>query len=68
MDANSPNVTVSVDLTNWFRTRSGALIDPSTANAGGPNAVLVAENIKRSFHAFRDDDRDGDDDDDGGRT
>jgi hypothetical protein len=57
-----------MDLTTWFRTQAGALIDPSTANAGGPNAVLVAENIKRSFHAFRDDDRDGDDDDRRGRS
>jgi hypothetical protein len=63
VDVAPMNLTVSMDLTTWFRTQSGALIDPSTANAGGPNAVLVAENIKRSFHAFRDDDRDGGDDD-----
>lgn len=67
VDATPLNLTVSVDLSTWFRAQSGVLIDPATANAGGPNAALVAENIKRSFHAFRDDDRDGDDDDDDDR-
>lgn len=57
------NLTVQVDLANWFRSRSGTLIDPSTANASGPNAELVAQNIRRSFHAFRDNDRNGHDDD-----
>jgi hypothetical protein len=62
-DGSGINVTVSVDLTNWFKTSSGALVNPSTANAGGPNAELVSTNIARSFVAFRDDDRDGRDDD-----
>ena len=62
-DGSGINVTVSVDLTNWFKTSSGALIDPATANAGGANAELVSANIARSFVAFRDDDRDGRDDD-----
>jgi len=61
-DGSGINVTVSVDLTTWFKTSSGALVDPSTANAGGPNAELVSTNIARSFVAFRDDDRDGRDD------
>ena len=56
------NVTVSVDLTSWFRNSSGALIDPASANAGGPNAGVVSDNIRRSFRAFRDDDHDGQDD------
>jgi hypothetical protein len=53
------NITISVDLANWFKNSSGALIDPSTANTGGANAQLVADNIRRSFKAFRDDDRKG---------
>lgn len=61
-DASGINVTVRVNLTGWFRTSSGALIDPATANAGGPNAELVSTNIARSFVAFCDDDRDGRDD------
>ena len=57
------NLTVHVDLANWFRTRSGAVIDPRTANAPGLNAAIVADNIRRSFRAFRDDDHNGRDDD-----
>jgi hypothetical protein len=61
-DSSGANITVKVDLTNWFRTPSGTLIDPATALAGGPNAGLVSSNIARSFRAFRDDDHDGRDD------
>jgi len=64
-DATGINVTVKVDLTNWFRTSSGQLIDPATANSGGVNASLVASNIARSFSAFRDDDHNGRDDNGG---
>lgn len=56
------NITVHVDLARWFTDGAGALIDPSTANPGGPTEELVSENIKRSFHAFEDDDHDGEDD------
>lgn len=55
------NVTVHVNLDRWFRDRNGALVDPATANAGGPNADLVAQNIRHSFRAFRDDHHRGDD-------
>jgi hypothetical protein len=58
------NVTVNVDLANWFRTRAGTLIDPRTATAGTATGALVENNIRRSFRAFRDHDRDGHDDDD----
>jgi hypothetical protein len=58
------NVNVNADLATWFRNgANGPVIDPSTANAGGANAQLVADNIKRSFKAFRDDDHNGHDDD-----
>jgi hypothetical protein len=62
-DSTGANITIKVDLSNWFRTSSGTLVDPSTANVGGANAALVSGNIARSFKAFRDDDRDGRDDD-----
>lgn len=55
------NVTVHVSLDRWFQDPTGELLNPATANAGGPNADLVAQNIRRSFRAFRDDDRRGDD-------
>jgi hypothetical protein len=56
------NITVHVDLASWFKTSAGTLIDPSTANVNGAASAVVAANIRRSFHAFRDDDRNGHDD------
>jgi hypothetical protein len=53
------NVTIDVDLARWFRDGAGQLIDPRSANAGGPNASAVNANIGASFGAFRDRDRDG---------
>lgn len=64
VDSGAVNVTMNVDLRSWFKDRSGAFIDPSTANTNGANAALVADNIRRSFRAFRDDDHDGRDDHD----
>jgi len=62
VDSTGLNVTMNVDLASWFLDGTGALIDPTTADSGGANAALVADNIRRSFHAFRDDHRDGHDD------
>lgn len=59
----STNVTLRVDLDAWFRDAAGALVNPQTANKGGQNENLVKDNIKDSFEAFEDDDRDGDDSD-----
>ncbi len=59
----STNVTIRVDLSAWFRTASGGLLDPATANKGNPNENLVKDNIKNSMEAFEDEDRDGDDTD-----
>lgn len=53
------NITVSVDLARWFQRPDGSVIDPRTANPGGPNAGQVATNIRASFDAFGDDDRSG---------
>lgn len=65
VDSTGANITVHVDVTTWFRDQRGALIGPASANAGGVNAALVADNIRRSFRAVRDDAHDGHDD--GGR-
>lgn len=54
--------TLFVDLSGWFRTGAGALIDPATALGDGANVVLVHMNIEHSFHAFQDEDHDGEDD------
>lgn len=58
------DVTIKVDLASWFRDAGGTLVDPASANKGGPNDSLVRDNIKDSFRAFRDDDCDGEDDHD----
>lgn len=53
--SSTNNVTVRVDISTWFKDGSGNVIDPTNlANAG-----TIIENIKKSFHAFEDDDRDG---------
>ncbi len=55
----STNVTIFVSLDGWFVTSTGALIDPSTALDGQPNAGIVAANIKASMTAFDDANHDG---------
>jgi len=51
-------LTLLVDVSTWFQT-GGALIDPATANTGGPNKSVVENNIVNSFDAFEDNDEDG---------
>ena len=65
IDATNPNfdVTLKVDTGTWFLDGSGNLLDPNSANEGGANQGLVNDNIRKSFHAFRDGDHDGHDDD-----
>ncbi|MBI4513859.1 MAG: hypothetical protein HY702_07085 [Gemmatimonadetes bacterium] len=55
-------VTFVVNMDGWFRTANGALIDPRTANPGGPNEGLVEDNIKNSIEGFEDEDLDGEED------
>lgn len=58
----SADVTIFVDLHDWFTSGSGGLVDPASANHGQPNEVLVTDNIRHSFHAFEDENEDGRDD------
>ena len=60
--ASSTNVTVRLDLAQWFRDASGDLIDPDSANKGGVNENMVKDAIRGSIEAFEDEDHDGDDD------
>ena len=61
---SSLDVTLLVDLDTWFLDPSRShLVDPASAAKGQPNEGQIDENIKRSFNAFRDDDRDGESDD-----
>jgi hypothetical protein len=59
IEAGGFNVTIRVDVAGWFTTSDGRLIDPSSANAGGPNQALVERNILASLEAYPDGDRDG---------
>jgi hypothetical protein len=59
--AGPNNLTLSMDVERWF-VDGLILIDPATANKGGPNEGLVRNNIEKSIEVFEDDDRDGHDD------
>lgn len=62
-DESGPtNVTLTVDVDSWFRRADGSLVDPTTANEGGPNEKLVEDNIELSVEGYEDDDFDGEDD------
>ncbi len=59
-EAASTNLTLSVDLGRWFlNALRTTLVNPGSANKGGANEGLVKDNIKQSFEAFEDNDRDG---------
>jgi hypothetical protein len=57
----SADVTIFVDLHDWFTTERRPR-DPASANHGQPNEGLVTDNIRHSFHAFEDENEDGRDD------
>jgi hypothetical protein len=61
VDGTGKNATVNIDVTRWFIASGGTVIDPTTANPGGPNESLVANNIRNSFNAFEDDGMKGED-------
>jgi hypothetical protein len=58
-ESTTPNVTVAVDPSRWFKTENGTTIDPTTVGLDQPNNRYIAANIRRSFRVFRDDDHDG---------
>jgi hypothetical protein len=61
-------VTLRMDVAAWFLNADRtALVDPATANQGQPNEHMIKDNIRMSFRAFRDADRDGLEDGDEGR-
>jgi hypothetical protein len=55
------NATVSIDVSKWFLSSDGAAIDPTVATPGSSNQSLIENNIRRSFHAFEDDNERGED-------
>ena len=59
-DGQTLNVTLRVDISTWYlNAAKTALVDPASANKGGPNESVVANNIQNSFKSFEDDNRDG---------
>ena len=65
IDETTKNATVSIDVRNWFLDADGAVIDPATATSGSSALLRIENNIRRSFHAFEDDDERGEDRHDG---
>jgi len=61
-DAGTADFTLFIDLGAWFRAGDNSLIDPSSANSGGPNQSTVETNIENSFQSFEDENHDGHDD------
>ena len=57
--STATNVTLKTDLSMWFQAADGTLLDPATANEGGPNESWVDNQIKASIDAFEDRNRDG---------
>src|SRR5256714_2395725 len=61
IDATTRNATVAIDVRKWFLNSDGSVIDPTAAPPGSSNIALIENNIRRSFHAFEDDDERGED-------
>jgi hypothetical protein len=62
IDATTQNATVTLDVAKWFLDGSGAVIDPTAATAGSSALQTIEDNIRRSFHAFEDNNESGVDD------
>jgi len=55
-DPGNIQVVLLVNLSQFFRNAAGTgLVDPDTANKGGPNESRVNENIKVAFESFEND-------------
>jgi hypothetical protein len=52
-------VTVDVNVGAWFARRGGGLISPIDASVPGEARARVEQNIRHTFRAFRDRNRDG---------
>jgi len=56
---------VAIDVRSWFLNSDGSAIDPNTATPGSVSLLRIENNIRRSFHAFEDDDERGEDNHEG---
>lgn len=57
------NVSINVDVASWFRTVSGAVIDPRQLATDATLRSEFRSRVRASFRAFEDSDRDGDESD-----
>ncbi|MBL7994599.1 hypothetical protein JNM05_04435 [bacterium] len=55
------NLTLAVNITNWFSDGDGGYLDPTDVNAS--NVSAIENTIKESFRGFKDNDRDGNEND-----
>jgi hypothetical protein len=62
IDATTSNATISIDVSTWFLDSSNNVIDPNSATPGSAALQRIEDNIRRSFHAFEDEDESGTDD------
>ena len=61
VDANSQNLTINIDVSSWFKTSSGAIIDPTNPE----NQHAINRAIRASVRGFEDENHDGNDDHEG---
>lgn len=61
IDETTRNATVAIDVRKWFLNSAGAVIDPTAATPGSLSLQQIENNIRRSFHAFEDDEERGED-------
>jgi hypothetical protein len=60
IDAAGTNFTLKIDVASWFKSATGALIDPNAkTNTLYPQ---IAANVQKSFKVFRDEQKKGHDD------
>jgi hypothetical protein len=57
---NQYNTTLQMNSSGWFNSGKGGMLDPNNAQ----DAKAIENNIKASFRAFKDKNRDGQNDDD----
>ena len=62
-NSTAPNVTVNLDIAQWLRTSTGALIDPLRLQTDAEYRAEFVRRIRASIHAMEDSDRDGDESD-----
>ena len=61
--AGGDDVTVTIDMKDWFVKPNGGLYSPAEGNTPGMVRAKIQNNIRNAFRAFRDRNKDGEEDD-----